>query len=568
MYAAHFGLRELPFNNTPDPRFFFATPDHEEALASLICTVSELKGYVLLTGEVGAGKTLVSRMMLRHFGDRISSAVINNTALSADDLLAAICSEFKLTAPPSATRFQLVRALQDYLLAEFAANRPAVLVLDEAQNLPQDAFEQLRMIGNLEADDAKLLQVVIVGQPELRERFNAENMRPLRQRIFRSYHLPALARETCAAYIRHRLTVAGLQGTDQGDSCERPGSSTIFEAQAIDVIHEFSQGLPRLINTACDNAMITAYAADRHRIDGPLMRDVIAQITGRQPSPPAGGWSERDRGPARLPQSPAQRGVQVLNVNPPAVEGLERRITNLESCIAKLAERTDRLLNRRPTTLDLAAKDARHIQYLAEAIRDAPSPTCQTVQRLTDACRTANQVYQRLIHRAAPTPPPAGTTPETAAAASVDDSTSTERTIRSQPQTARAPSPISGDPAGNSGTCRRSTAVQPNRAFGRSRSRLLRLIDRSRPMLDALETLAGRTRHMVQNPNTESAAASAGQGELEPGPHGACPATASTDLPGTPPCPTAKLAREIGRLADFADNPPSSADPLSQPGPG
>ena len=278
MYAAHFGLRETPFNNTPDPRFFFATPDHEEALASLIYTVEELKGYALLTGEVGVGKTLVSRMMLRHFGDRIASATINNTALSADDLLAAICAEFEVTTPLQASRFQRVRVLQDFLLAQFAANRPVVLVLDEAQNLPHEAFEQIRMIGNLEADDAKLLQIVIVGQPELRDRFASPNMRQLRQRIFRGFHLPALKSELCARYIAHRLRVAGLKETETGAGAPESLATPIFDAAAIDAIQQFSQGLPRPINTACDNALLSAYATGHKHIDGPFMIDVIAQL--------------------------------------------------------------------------------------------------------------------------------------------------------------------------------------------------------------------------------------------------------------------------------------------------
>src|SRR3990172_5798902 len=176
MYAEFFGLRELPFNNTPDPRFFFSTPDHEEALASLIYAVKERKGFVLLTGEVGAGKTLISRMMLRHFGAGIAFANINHAMHTAEDLLASLCSEFELPYEPGAGNAQLVRTLHDFLLAKFAQNVPVVLLLDEAQTLPIKAFEQLRIIGNLEADDAKLLQIAIVGQPELQRSFQSPQL--------------------------------------------------------------------------------------------------------------------------------------------------------------------------------------------------------------------------------------------------------------------------------------------------------------------------------------------------------------------------------------------------------
>jgi type II secretory pathway predicted ATPase ExeA/uncharacterized protein YukE len=266
MYADFFGLRELPFNNTPDPRFFYSTPDHEEALASLIYAVEERKGFVLLTGEVGAGKTLVSRMMLRRFGSRIAFANITHAVQDATDLLESVCAEFELNIPQKASNAQLVRILQDYLLGQFAQNIPVVLILDEAQNLSGDVFEQLRMIGNLEADDAKLLQVVVVGQPELQRMFASRELRQLRQRIFRTFHLPALSREATAAYIRHRLSIAAASDIE------------VFDESAVDNIFKVSQGLPRVINTVCDNAMLSAYSADRRRIDGPFIDSVAEQM--------------------------------------------------------------------------------------------------------------------------------------------------------------------------------------------------------------------------------------------------------------------------------------------------
>lgn len=266
MYASFFGLRGLPFNNTPDPRFFYSTPDHEEALASLIYAIKERKGFVLLTGEVGAGKTLVSRMALRHFGTHIAFANINHAVQDPADLMESLCTEFDLDVPRGASNTRFVHILQDYLLTQFAHNTPVALVLDEAQNLSVSAFEQLRMIGNLEADDANLLQVVIVGQPELQQTFASHELRQLRQRIFRSFHLPALNREATGAYIRHRLAVAG--------ACDRD----IFDKRAVDRVYKVSQGLPRLINTICDNAMLSAYSADRRTIDGPFVDSVAEQM--------------------------------------------------------------------------------------------------------------------------------------------------------------------------------------------------------------------------------------------------------------------------------------------------
>ena len=266
MYADFFGLRELPFNNTPDPRFFYSTPDHEEALASLVYAVQQRKGFVLLTGEVGAGKTLISRMMLRSFETNIAFANINHSLHSAADLMESLCAEFELPVESGMTHTQLMRLLHDFLLAKFAQNIPVVLVLDEAQNLPIAAFEQLRMIGNLEADDAKLLQIAIVGQPELQRLFQSPELRQLKQRIFRTFHLTALDRKSTEGYIRYRLSVAGAKGVD------------LFGASAIDKVYEVSRGLPRLINTICDNAMLSAYSCDQREIDVSLVESVVTQM--------------------------------------------------------------------------------------------------------------------------------------------------------------------------------------------------------------------------------------------------------------------------------------------------
>jgi len=272
MYADFFGLRELPFNNTPDPRFFYSTPDHEEALASLIYAVKQRKGFVLVTGEVGAGKTLVSRLMLRQFGSSIVFANINHAVRSASDLMESLCTEFELPIASDASHTQMVRALHDFLLAKFAENVPVVLILDEAQNLPIQAFEQLRMIGNLEADDAKLLQIAILGQPELQQIFQSHELRQLKQRLFSSYHLPALDRRATDGYIRYRLSVAGARHTN------------LFRTSAVDKIFKESRGLPRLINTLCDNAMLTAYSAGQRTIDDGIMGSVLEQLNGKAAS--------------------------------------------------------------------------------------------------------------------------------------------------------------------------------------------------------------------------------------------------------------------------------------------
>lgn len=265
MYCSHFGLHRHPFNNTPDPSFYYSTPDHEEALATLEYATLNRKGFVLVTGEVGAGKTLIGRMFLRQIDRQASTAVITHTLLNGRQLLAAICGEFELPVSPDATNLQLAERLQSYLLDQFARDRFVVVLLDEAQNLPDEGFETLRMLGNLEADDAKLLQVCILGQPELRDRFKFPAMRQLDQRLFQRFHLAALTERQTIEYIQRRLSVAGSPRSD------------VLTTEALQSVYAGSQGIPRLINRICDNALLAAYAQGLDTVDNKIIRQVLEQ---------------------------------------------------------------------------------------------------------------------------------------------------------------------------------------------------------------------------------------------------------------------------------------------------
>ncbi len=334
MYAEFFGLRELPFRNTPDPRFFYATPDHEEALASMIYTVQERKGFFLLTGEVGAGKTLLSRMMLRHFGTKIAFGNINHSVQDVNDLFESVCAELGIPVEPRCSHAKYVRALHDFLLAKFAQNTPVVLILDEAHTLPTDAFEQLRTIGNLEADDAKLLQIIIVGQPELQQRFASPELRQLGQRLFRSYHLPSMSRSATQGYVELRLSVAGMHDL------------SVFDDRAYDLIFEHSQGLPRIVNTLCDNALVSAYSENRKRIDGSFLKSVIKHICivdGRSIVQGTGEQLEQNGPTHQTPTSrPLSRPAMYGDAKPNPMMQLEQRVQELESANGSQAPASQR----------------------------------------------------------------------------------------------------------------------------------------------------------------------------------------------------------------------------------
>ncbi len=369
MYCTHFGLHRPPFNNTPDPTFYLSTPEHEEALATLQYAVTQRKGFVLVSGEVGAGKTLVGRMFLRQMDRNAAVAVITHTSLSGRQLLAAICAEFELPVPPEATNLQLAERLQAFLLEQFAQDRFVVVLLDEAQNLPDDSFEELRMLGNLEADDAKLLQVCILGQPELRDRFRHPNLRQLDQRLFRRFHLCSLDRQTTEAYILHRLAVAGHTGGE------------LFTPEAIDRIYAASQGTPRIINQICDNALLTAYGQEAHQVDEAIITRVLEHDPVLELHRPAG-----DRLAETAPPLPdAAHAIHPANLVPTSASTLPAAGMATRDEMGALADHTGRRWRDTQDRLDAFRDDMR--ATLAQAL---------------DQYRTVQQQFDELSRSAAP----------------------------------------------------------------------------------------------------------------------------------------------------------------------
>jgi len=314
MYAPYFGLSKEPFSIAPDPRFLFMSDMHREALAHLLYGVSGGGGFVLLTGEIGAGKTTVCRAFLDQVPPHCVVAYIFNPKLTVYELLQTVCEEFGITVVPAngenPSQKDHVDALNHFLLAAHAASKQAVLIIDEAQSLAADVLEQLRLLTNLETGERKLLQIVLIGQPELRELLARPQLEQLAQRVIARYHLKALSPGETAHYIQHRLAVAG------------PGAAQrLFDADGVVRIHALTGGVPRRINLLCDRAMLGAYAHGKQRVDRLTVEQAAREVFFNAPRKP-GDAPERSAGPANPPWWPWAWGTLAVAVTAVVVAGV------------------------------------------------------------------------------------------------------------------------------------------------------------------------------------------------------------------------------------------------------
>ena len=269
MYTSFFGLHEKPFSITPDPRYLFMSERHGEALAHLVYGVTESGGFVQLTGEVGTGKTtLVRSLLLNRMPDNADVAVVLNPQITAHEFLLTICEELGIDVPGQKDSIKaLTDALNHHLLSAHADGRRTILVVDEAQNLAPAVLEQVRLLTNLETAKQKLLQIILIGQPELRELLGRNDLRQLAQRITGRYHLEPLTRDETVQYIEHRLRVAGAIGE-------------VIDAGAKKAVFRLSQGVPRLINVICERALLGAYSQESRIITRRLIKRAAAEVSG------------------------------------------------------------------------------------------------------------------------------------------------------------------------------------------------------------------------------------------------------------------------------------------------
>ena len=265
MYLAYYGLREAPFSPTPDPKFLFQSSRHREALAQLIYGVRERKGFIVLTGEIGTGKTTLLRTLLERLDSTTPVAYIHNSALGIEGLLEYMLQDWGVKSTGS-THAQRLFELNEFLIDQHRQGRAPVLVVDEAQNLSIEALEAVRLLSNFETTHQKLMQILLVGQPELRDKLNAPELRQLKQRVALRCHIGPLSPEETRLYIRHRLRVAGA--TDTG----------LFTDGAVQKITEYSGGVPRLVNIVCDHCLLSGYADSKRRIDAAVVDETIEYL--------------------------------------------------------------------------------------------------------------------------------------------------------------------------------------------------------------------------------------------------------------------------------------------------
>src|SRR5512137_217189 len=312
MYESFYGLKEKPFNLTPDPDYLYMSPGHENAYTHLEYAIQESKGFVVVTGEVGSGKTTLINYLLRKIPQAIHVGIINNTFVQPQELLKMICHEFEIQFEGSDKTMLLTR-LYGYLLEQFSKRERVVLIIDEAQNLSEKTLEEIRMLSNLESEKDHLIQMILVGQPQLKEKLQRKSMEQFVQRVNVYCHLDALDKVDVENYIRHRLTVAGAQNLD------------LFDPEAIKAIYKHSLGIPRLINTLCDAAFVYGYADDVKVIG----RDLIEAVAKARNLGVKGNGLD-----AALPEEQEKGGGVIPEPQMWLVKELEGRIRAIELQLA------------------------------------------------------------------------------------------------------------------------------------------------------------------------------------------------------------------------------------------
>ena len=327
MYESFYGLKEKPFNLLPDPEYLFMSQGHENVYTHLEYTIAENKGFVVITGEIGSGKTTLINFLLERIGEDINLALINNTYVRPTQLVKMICKEFELEVE-GMDKTEMIDLFHGFLLRQFAERKRALLIIDEAQNLTPETMEEIRMLSNLESEKHHLIQMILVGQPELKYKLQRKELCQFAQRVTVSCHLDGLNKDEVDKYIRHRLKVAGAGGVD------------IFDAGAIAAIASYSRGIPRIINILCDTALVYGYADELKVVDKKAIEHVVK---AREAGGIVFGTPQDEKGE---PSSTPLEGVisgQLEN----RLEEMARRIRLLEDMVGGIDQRVNTLVQKK-----------------------------------------------------------------------------------------------------------------------------------------------------------------------------------------------------------------------------
>jgi general secretion pathway protein A len=311
MYEAFYGLREKPFNLNPDPDYLYMSPGHENAYTHLEYAIQESKGFVVVTGEIGSGKTTLINYLLRKIPETVHVGIINNTFVEPQELLKMICQEYELEIDDSDKTVLLTR-FYSYLIDQYSRKERVILIIDEAQNLPENSLEEIRMLSNLESEKHHLIQMILVGQPQLKEKLQKKSLEQFVQRVTVYCHLDGLDKVQVENYIHHRLRVAGADHLD------------IFDSDAVKALYKHSLGIPRLINTLCDGAMVYGYA-DEVKVIGRDLIEAVAQARDLGRETKAGKEIPGEKARSERPEPVPAPGL---------VKELEDRISALEKKLA------------------------------------------------------------------------------------------------------------------------------------------------------------------------------------------------------------------------------------------
>jgi putative secretion ATPase (PEP-CTERM system associated) len=337
MYESHFSFKHKPFELIPNPDFLFLSSTHKKAITYLDYGIKEKTGFILLTGEIGSGKTTIIRNLIKNLNGSVKLSRVHNTKVSSDELIAMINEDFGLQVEGK-SKVRMLGDLNHFLIDMYSKKVHPILLIDEAQNLSPELLEEIRLLSNLETDRSKLLQIILVGQPELKKTLALPEMMQLRQRININYHLSPLSLEETALYIRHRLQIAGNP------------EAFLIDNDLVCTVYEFSRGIPRLINIICDFALLAAYADGSTQVTADIVRDVMSDLENNEywveqserhgsGGPDPGGAPDTELGNALMLR--LLRMEEVLNRNVGELSDLSSRMDRLENAMSHISEGLD-----------------------------------------------------------------------------------------------------------------------------------------------------------------------------------------------------------------------------------